>query len=90
MTTYNSILTNDDKLYYITKYSKFLINDFEKNKKTGNEIHLYRTFKVFKELENFPKDKSLNYLNLISDFYRKYSFMFDIDSKILNEINKLK
>ena len=90
LTTYNFILTNDDKLYYITKYSKFLINDFEKNKKTGNEIHLYRTFKVFKELENIPKDKSLNYLNLISDFYRKYSFMFDIDSKILNEINKLK
>lgn len=90
LTTYNFVLTNSDKVDYITKYSKFLINDFEKNKKIGNEIHLYRTFKMFKELENIPKDKSLNYLNIMSNFYKKYSFMFDIDSKILNEINKLK
>ena len=90
LTTYDFALTNEDKLYYITKYSIFLINDFEKNKKTTNEIHIYRTFKIFKELEKSHKEKSLFYLNLISNFYKKYSFLFDINSKIFNEINKLK
>lgn len=90
LTTYNFVLTNDDKLYYITEYSKFLINDFEKNKRTTNEIHIYRTFNMFKELEKIHKEKSLNYLNLVSNFYKKYSFLFDIDSKIFNEINNLK
>lgn len=87
---YSFLLTDIDKLNYIYKLSIYLINEFEKNKNSSIQIHLYESFIYFKELKNISKDKSIDYLNLISDFYSRYDFLFDNESKIISQINQLK
>lgn len=88
--TYNFLLSNEEKIDYLIKYSNFLILDFEKSKQVTNEINLYQTLKIYEKLENNLNEKCFKYLNQISNFYKKYSFLFDNESKILNEINSLK
>lgn len=87
---FSFVLNDNDKLLYLTNYAILLINEFELKKKHHYETLIYESFVIYKNLKNITANNSNKYLIILSDFYKKYSFLFDINSKINIEINSFK
>ncbi|RTL14157.1 MAG: hypothetical protein EKK56_01945 [Flavobacteriaceae bacterium] len=87
---FSFVLNDNDKLLYLTDYTILLINEFELKKKHHYETLIYESFVIYKNLKDITANNSNKYLIILSDFYKKYSFLFDINSKINTEINSFK
>ena len=88
---FSFVLNDNDKLLYLTDYAILLISEFELKNKHHYETLIYESFLTYKnKFKNITVNNSNKYLIVLSDFYKKYSFLFDINLKIYSEINSFK